>query len=478
VDATVARVARGTAIPSGASHRSGEKGGLWAALFPHTRRLLLEALVIASLIALTGFLVYHFTTHTIRNLRPLGGPNVDVSASTFDQDQAAFAIDPDRPRVLFGASNDAGREVLDVYDSSDGGATWKRTNGPAVPGGSCAHGAPTVATGPDGRQYLAFLAATFCGDALTPYLGITSRGGAGEPWSRLTRVAPRAWKYGFDDAPDLAVDPRSGRLYLGWTRSLGAKVATVVVSASRDGGRSWSAPRPVSDALQHPHHATLAVAPNGDVYVAGIDAKTGVWIARSRDGGETFSAPRAAAPLAANPSAGCALSAEEPLPRELSACAGPDPSLSIGRDRVYVVYSDVAANQSPDVYVAALGLDLKPLFRVPVHPPDKGNAQQFIPASTVDPTTGRLWACWYDTTYDVNEHRAWFTCAWSRNGRTWSAPERAAAEPTPPVILYGAVGQGGLTPAVTARNGVAHAFWGDGRVIENELDVFTAALTG
>jgi hypothetical protein len=53
---------------------------------------------------------------------------------------------------------------------------------------------------------------------------------------------------------------------------------------------------------------------------------------------------------------------------------------------------------------------------------------------------------------------------------------RAASDPTPTAVVFGAIGQTGLVPSVAAANGVAHAAWGDGRVIENSFDVFTAAI--
>lgn len=431
--------------------------------------------MIAGLIVLTGFLVYHFTVHQIVNRRPLGGPNVDVSPATFDQSQAAFAVDPHNTRRVFGASNDTGLEVLRIYESANGGRTWSTASGPAVPGGSCAHGQPSVAVGADGREYLAFLAAEYCGDTLTPHLVVTSRAPGGR-WAPLVRVAAQAWKYGFDDAPTLALDERSGRLYVAWTRSLSKTEATVVVSSSADGGTTWTAPAPVSDALRHPHRARIAVAAGGAVYVTGIDASIGVWIARSTDAGRTFGPPRAAAPLRSNPAAGCALTADEPLPRELGACEGPDPTLGVGKGRVYVVYGDVGANGTPDVFAAALDPSLKPLFRVQVNPPDRGKTQQFMPAAAVDPATGVLWACWYDTTFDPNAHRAWFTCAASRDGRSWTPPLRAASEPTPPAVLFGTLAASGLYPAVAARGGVAHVFWADGRVIPDSSDIFTATI--
>lgn len=473
--AVAARAARGTGIASGPSGHESE-GGLWAALFPHGRRLAVEAVVIAGVIALAAFLVYHFTVHKIVNHRPLGGANVDVIAATDNQSQAAFAVDPTSPKRIVGASNDAGLEVLRVYESRDGGATWRHAHGPAVAGGSCAHGAPSVTVDRKGRTYLAFLASQYCGDSLTPYLVVTSRPADGGRWSKLVRVAPPTWKYGFDDAPTIAVDDRSGALYTSWTRGISKSEAVAAVSRSTDGGRTWSTPAVVSAASRHPHFVRVAVAPDGDVYAAGIDAKLGVWVARSTDGAKTFGAPQRAATLLANPAGSCAQAADDPLPRELTACEGPDPSLDVGPDRVYVVYGDVGRNGTPDVEVAGLDRDLKPLFRAQVNPPDTSKTQQFMPASSLDPTTGVLWACWYDTTFDPNAHRAWYTCSASRDGRRWTPPLRASAVPTSPTILYGTLGASGLYPAVAARDGVAHAFWADGRVIANEADIFTAAI--
>jgi hypothetical protein len=476
VEAAAAAVgARSDGIARRSSESQG-KGGRLAALFPEGRALGIEAAVIAGLIVLVSFLVYHFTVHKIVNHRPLGGTNVDVSSATSDQSEAAFAIDPADTKRIFGASNDTGLEVVRLYESGDGGTSWTRKGGPAVAGGSCAHGAPSVAFGPHGREYLAFLAAQYCGDSLTPHLVVTTRPTPAARWEPLVRVAAPTWKYGFDDAPRIAVDERSGRVYVAWTRSLSKAEASIVVSSSTDEGKTWSAATPVSTSLQHPHHATLAIAENGDVYIAGIDATLGVWVARSIDGGKTFAAPRAAAALRANPAGGCALTAQDPLPKELTGCAGPDPTVGVGKNRVYVVYSDVAANQTPDVYAVTLDRDLKRISLVQVNPVEKKKTQQFLPAAALDPTTGVLWACWYDTTFDENAHRAWFTCSASHDGRTWSAPLRASSEPTSPSILYGTLGGTGLYAAVAAGRGVAHVFWADGRVIANSADIFTAAI--
>jgi hypothetical protein len=145
-------------------------------------------------------------------------------------------------------------------------------------------------------------------------------------------------------------------------------------------------------------------------------------------------------------------------------------------DRAFVVYGDIGANQSQDVFVSALDLNLKPLFRAQVNPAEKSKAEQFLPVAAVDATTGVLWACWYDTTFDPEAHRAWFTCSASRDGRTWGGPLRASAEPTAPGELIAVAGQQGLQPDVAAGDGRAHVFWTDGRIVANEFDVFTAAI--
>jgi hypothetical protein len=422
---------------------------------------------------LAGFLVFHFAVHTIRNGRPLGGANVNVTRGDGGESEASFAIDPARPELLFGASNQ-----LLTYSSANGGRTWRSEAGPALRAPACERGEPQSAAGRD-REFLAFLAVPFCGDQLTPYLVVTSRTYAATRWEPVTRVAPPTWRYGFDNAPALALDQRSGRLHLAWTRSLSAKAAAVVSSWSDDGGHTWSQPVLVAPAADEPHLSTIAVGPSGDVYVAGIDTRHGVWIARSTDRGRTFGAPRSAAPLRANPSSSCAGRATfSSLSNEDASCIGPDPTVLVTKSRVEVVYDDVGKNGTPDVFVTALDRGLRPLFNAQVSPPDRSATQQFFPSAAVDPSTGVLWACWYDTTFDPNAHRAWFTCSASHDGRTWTPPERASAGPTQVEDLSTDLQRSsGFSAAVAAGRGVAHAFWITVNPTDFAQDIYTASLS-
>ena len=76
------------------------------------------------MLAIAGGIIWHHSVHTIRNQRPLAGPNIDVSPDLQPQTEASFSIDPRHPKVLYGATNDASRETLRVHTSTNGGTSW------------------------------------------------------------------------------------------------------------------------------------------------------------------------------------------------------------------------------------------------------------------------------------------------------------------------------------------------------------------
>ena len=459
--AAAARVAKGMATA-----RSTGEGGLRAAL-SRQRRLGIEAVIIIGLLALGAFLVYHFVVKTIKNTRPLGGANVVVTRGhVANENEASFTVDPAHPATIVGAAND-----LTSYTSLNDGRTWKRAAQPKLPTGSCALHAPRMAAvGP--TQVLAFLASTPCGDDITPYLVVSTRDGVTGHWSEARRILPAAWQYGFDDAPAIAVDPARKVVYLAWSRGLTEHTEGTVVSRSEDGGRTWSTPVVVAPAAVEPHLPTIAVAANGDVYIGGIDDRHGIWVARSTDHGRTFSEPSQVGHLRANPSGTCSAAARQPLPKEQKSCSGPNPTLLATDGGPLVVYDDVGVNGTQDVVIAG------PKFATTVSPPDKGKTQQFFPAAALDAETGVIWACWYDTTFDPNAHRAWFTCSASRNGRTWTPPERAAATPTDVSDLFtDLAGANGFYPSLTAGAGSAHPFWIGVDPTSFQQEIVTATLS-
>jgi peptide/nickel transport system permease protein len=445
----------------------------------------LEALVIAVLIAAVAGAIYHFGVHHANSPWVAAGSDVQaVSRAPGAQTEVAVAVAPDDPRRFFAASNDSVLPQIRLYDSRDGGRTWTSRLGPSLTPFTCAWGDPAVALAPGGRQYVAFVEKSICrrGIGLTPYLVVASRPGPNAAWI-VRRVAPPAISDGFDDKPAITVDG-PGRVYVAWSRLLRPTYETTVLSSSSDGGRTWSTPHVVDRKLSYPQWVSATVA-GGTVYLAGVDARLGVWLARSTDGGRHFTV-RQAAPLALNNAANCLRNGKYVFAQQAISCLGTNPTVTVGRGRTYVTYASLSPNQTWDVGVAVFDAKLQPLWRGRIGPAEKKPADQFWPTSAVDAQTGELWACYYDTTGDSERKQAWFLCSRSRDGRHWAQPVRVARQPENAFVLWAdairagfgdEIAYGGY-PGVVAAAGVAHPMWIDARDRSHlDQEIFTARVT-
>jgi hypothetical protein len=249
------------------------------------------------------------------------------------------------------------------------------------------------------------------------------------------------------------------------------------LSHSDNHGKTWSQPVVVSRSLELPQLVTLA-AYGKMLYVAGVDARRGIWISRTADGTH-FEPLRTVTPLRANFASGCSIASGHPLAEQAGQCTGPNPTILVSAGRVIVTYGDITARSAQAVY--AIGLDPtlhRVLFRTPrIGLPASSAANQFWPAAAVDRNAHVLWLCYYDTSGSNNKRRAWFTCTASRNGRVWAAPVRASSQDSlVDSILADAYSYGGYV-SVAAAHGVAHPAWIDTRAAaDDEEDVFTAAI--
>ena len=448
------------------------------------RKFALEAAAVLAVTAGAIAAVYFLNTKKVASPWAVAGTNEqNVSHAPGVQTEVSVAVDRANPRVLVAASNDSIETAIRVYVSANGGKTWKSEHGPVYDTDTCAWGDPAVAVGPGGRQYVAYTEKSVCtsGPDLTPYLIVASRAGPTLPW-QTRRVTHPAVEFGFDDKPALAV-AGSGRVYVAWSRLIGRSYQTTVVSSSDDGGKTWSKPRPVDRALVQPQLVSVATGREGSLYVAGVDASRGVWIARSTDGAHSFAVQQVAR-LPGNQARTCIVSGKYLLPQQSLRCLGPNPTVTTRTDgRVYVTYATTGANGTEDVANSVFDATLTPVGRNIVGPVEKKKADQFWPAATVDPQTGDLWACYYDTTGDAGRKNAWFTCTVSHDGLHWSKPVRAGAHAASPDVLwadaeiygFGDSGGWGGYPGVAADDGVAHPLWIDTRNLDANAEEILAA---
>lgn len=430
--------------------------------------------------------IYVFTTEKAASPWRVAATDVqNVSRAEGLQTEVSVAVDPSNAQNLFAASNETVETELRVYSSTDGGRTWTSRRGPLLNIDTCVWGDPAVAIAPNGRQYVAYTEKTICtpGPDLTPYLVVAARSRPGGRWI-MRRITKPAVRFGFDDKPAIAV-ARDGRVYVAWSRLLGRAYETTVVSSSADGGRTWSSPRVVDRNLDHPQLVSLAAGPKRTLYIAGVDARNGIWIGRSTDGGTRFTV-RQAAPLPGSQAATCIVFGNYLIPQQAVRCLGPNPTVTAAGGRVYVTYATQGVNGTQDVAAAVFDTGLRPLWSARVGPPEKKKADQFWPASAVDAQTGELWACYYDTTGDGERKQAWFTCTVSRDGRRWATPVRVSPSSAHAGVLwedarifgFGDSGGYGGYPGLAVSNGVGHPMWIDTRGVNaNEEEIFGATLT-
>jgi len=453
----------------------------------------------------------------VRSAQPL--EQVNVSNDTGVQAEVAVALDPTNDQVLLAGSNSIALSALGslarVYGSNDGGATWTSRPGPAAARlgdrRACDYGDPTVAIDRGGRQYYGFLAAACIdfskletGEELTiPSLEVATRAGAAGAW-RSARVFPSAGTR-FDDKPAIAVDtssasPYADRVYVAWTRirlrgpnSFQGARGDIVVSRSDDHGETWSRPVVVTDRQNlGSTFASLAVDRAGRVYVAWTDAQHGIWIDSSDSGGDRFGRDVKVDAAVFLPGGHCSERGQVGVPAQSRRCITPTPAVSVddraGRgERIYVTYAAAGHDgREQDVFAAALDSQLRPLLAAPqqVNPPDTAAASdQFMPAAAVDPGSGRLWVCFYDTSGDRRRERVFYSCtASSDGGATWARPVRAATVPSKEAARGGLAllsdFQFGDYQGLAVANGVAHPIWTDTRdrdVLSEEI--YTTVLT-
>jgi hypothetical protein len=235
------------------------------------------------------------------------------------QNEQNIVINPTNGDNIVTSSNDYryGFGACWAYVTTDGGTTWHDVIMPGWTNITLAKGQfvktgcggdPVMAFAPNGTLY--FAALTFNLDKFPREMSgvaVSKSTDGGLHWARPVMVSYNATGNIFYDKEWIGVS-NDGTVNLTWTkfyqgpRGLSYIKSPIVISQSKNGGKSWSSVKQVSDAA-HPYNqgSQVAMAPNGTLYVSyeASDPDTGfatdiVAVAKSTDGGNTFSTSKVA----------------------------------------------------------------------------------------------------------------------------------------------------------------------------------------
>jgi hypothetical protein len=301
----------------------------------------------------------------------------------------------------------------------------------------------------------------------------------------------------FDDKPAITVDrspasPYSNRVYAAWTRVGHNGGFSVLVSSSDDGGKTWSAPARANHTGEQLSYVTLATSRRGMLYVAWHDISAfHVNVAMSTDGGKTFGGEHQVVAFAIVTIPACA--AGIVIPAQKLTCVQPNPILSVdtsgGRysGRVYVTYTLTDFQGDKGIAVTVFDSRLHPLAGYAARKkalliapaPASLNADQFWPASAVDPSDGTLWACFYDTRGDRKRTHAFYSCAYSTDGGlSWAKPVHAAWVASDETQSGADSREYGDYEGLAVANGVAHPIWTDSRNLATQgEEIYTTTVS-
>lgn len=242
-------------------------------------------------------------------------PLVDGKTCYNPQNEHNVVINPTNSNNIVASANEYRLDGHAVYYSKDGGATWANV---ALPGWTSSTGGsgvfstiescgdPVLAFSPDGKRlYYTGLVCAFSGQGNLRQVksgvavAVSTDGGA--TWSAPSMAAYKASGNYFQDKQWMTVGP-DGTVHVTWTEfkiTANGKFgeSNIVIASSKDGGKSWSGTKPVSDAV-HPYNqgSMPQVGPDGTIYVSYIGATpdSDYWtdaaiLAISKDGGKSFS---------------------------------------------------------------------------------------------------------------------------------------------------------------------------------------------
>lgn len=365
--------------------------------------------------------------------RLLAGPDVLVSRENdFPHLEMMIAAHPSDPKKLIaGAMNLVGSEYdTVVYSSTDGGSTWEPRH-PAEPVDTDAD--PLVLYTPKGTAlYLALSTepmANAAGKRSMPV--ILYRSEDGRNWPKPVLVGTES----FYDHPQIAADPRSGRVYVS---ALGGGESYLLdLFRSDDDGRTFQGPKTMAKAPSEEvgiNTTGVGLLADGTLVHTYVDFPMGrlqetiremkSWAMVSTDGGETFSEPVLVGRQPLLPKA---------MDREHFANLHSFPQMAAGGDRIHMAWTDFRSGRPQAVITTSADRGKTWSEPRPVAGPLPEGAYSFLPSLAFN-RDGVLGVSWLDTRNHPGTDRydAWFSASLD-GGATFLPAVRLSSESSDPL---------------------------------------------
>jgi N-acetylneuraminic acid mutarotase len=278
--------------------------------------------------------------------------------------------------------------------SHDGGATWTDGGELQPPPGHYSLGDPALAVDRHGNFYFASL--SFYPDG-SSYIGVAKSIDGGETFTQYADASPGVDPANFQDKEFITVDnsggPCDGTIYASWTEFFATGGNRILVTASYNGGRSFSWSVQISPSGVQASFPR--VGPDGALYVVWRDSVApGIRVSKSVDCGRTFGADGVNNLLVARAVPYTSFSPEcnrITLKGHIRASTSPALSIDQRNGTLYVTYpSNPTGPDQSDVFLVN-STDGGKTWSTPVRVnDDRTNSDQFFPTVAVagDGTVG------------------------------------------------------------------------------------------
>jgi hypothetical protein len=361
---------------------------------------------------------------------PMGlqGNDVLVHSPTAPDFQSETTIAKNGNYVVVGYNDVRGFSLPNVsvsgYSySSDGGVTW--TDGGQLPtagGLSAVYGDPDVKTwkDPGTQQIYFFYSSIYTTPGGLSSLCVCVSTDHGATWSTPREVTTATSATDFADKVMMGVDPETGRIFISWT-NFGTST-TMRITYSDDKGLTWGG---LTSFAANPGQGTVPrAAGNGQNVYLGWRTSSTVQLCRSINNGTSWTGPTTIVTGLA------------------------DPMNPYGSDRIHGFIGMDVDNTNGNVYIVYASRNLSPDFSdiyftrstnggvtwsvpVAINSRPGQDRSQFFAWVSVDQTTGRVDAMWYDQingtgTSDLTD--VFHTHSFD-NGVTWVCPTPLTDKP-------------------------------------------------